>query len=911
MKSLRFFIMALLCAVFCNAKAAEEVVYTLNPAAGTNNSYTGNCDVTIDDITWNITGNSQMIPWRIGGKSISGEDRTVYSKTKMNDEISKVELTVGSASNITVNSLTLTVASNEDFSTVIENVSATFAANSTITFSPSEGKKWENAYFKFTFNVTVSGSSNKFVEFVSAQFYTLSSTSTVATPTFSPAGGTYTSAQNVTISCETTGATIHYTTDGSVPTASSPTYSSSSAISVSTTTTIKAIAVKNEMTNSSVAEATYTFPNSISEVRAMTEGSQICTRGVVTGSVSGRNYIQDANAAICVYSGQLIVGTEYVVQGTLNTYNGLLQIKDHTEKSISTGNTVNPEVMTISNVLNNCGKSSNKQGWLVKIENAVVTDKTNTYTTITQGDYSINVYGITNVEYAINDKLTLTGNISYNNSGRIECPTNVIVTKAPVLTISPESATVSSEGGEGSFTISSTNVNFGNVTISFNYYESESAETPSTTLPNWLTLTVSDDYSKIDYAVDANNDAARSAYFELVLTSSEFDGGKLISNIFSISQEKYAEPAPTRIYRKVTSTADITNGNYLIVYESDGVAFNGGLDDQHLDSKGNLISVEINNGVIADQNDAYFTYNVTDKSLKSASGKFIGGKGKDTNGITISDNTITNTLSIDNENVVIISNGAYMRFNANSDQKWFRYFKSSTYTNQKAIQLYKEVLPFELVIHPKATDGKNNYYATISNLGKGNFVVPEGLEVSTITIVNRNINKTQSWTKDGVIPGDKAYYVVAAGLENPTPDDLTFTFVPSTNTEEISLQANWLYPAIAGQEITAPDDENEYLFYKLTLDADDTDGSIGFYFGDDNGGTFSFSNDHKAYLAVPQNGDSNEGLSSIAVGDFTGISDIQPNKEQNNEVYTLSGVRVKGNLPKGIYIVNGKKQIVK
>ena len=254
----------------------------------------------------------------------------------------------------------------------------------------------------------------------------------------------------------------------------------------------------------------------------------------------------------------------------------------------------------------------------------------------------------------------------------------------------------------------------------------------------------------------------------------------------------------------------------------------------------------------------------------------------------------------------------WMKFNYNNGGSPLFNCYASNSTTGTDIEIYKEVLaPFELVIHPKATDGKNNYYATISNLGEGNFVVPEGLEVSTITIVNRNINKTQSWTKDGVIPGDKAYYVVAAGLENPTPDDLTFTFVPSTNTEVISLQDNWLYPAIAGQVITAPDDENEYLFYKLTLDANDTDGSIGFYFGDDNGGTFSFSNDHKAYLAVPQNGDSNEGMSSIVVGDFTGISDIQPNKEQNNEVYTLSGVRVKGNLPKGIYIVNGKKQIVK
>ena len=82
----------------------------------------------------------------------------------------------------------------------------------------------------------------------------------VAAPTFSPAGGSYNSTQSVTISCETGGAAIHYTTDGSTPTAGSPTYSS--AISVSSTQTIKAIATMSGWTNSDVASASYTIGDS-------------------------------------------------------------------------------------------------------------------------------------------------------------------------------------------------------------------------------------------------------------------------------------------------------------------------------------------------------------------------------------------------------------------------------------------------------------------------------------------------------------------------------------------------------------------------------------------------------------------------------------------------------------------------
>lgn len=80
-------------------------------------------------------------------------------------------------------------------------------------------------------------------------------TTKVATPTFSPAAGTYSEVQNVEITTATDGATIYYTTDGTDPDATSTEYTA--AIPVTETMTIKAIAVKEGMTDSEIATAEY------------------------------------------------------------------------------------------------------------------------------------------------------------------------------------------------------------------------------------------------------------------------------------------------------------------------------------------------------------------------------------------------------------------------------------------------------------------------------------------------------------------------------------------------------------------------------------------------------------------------------------------------------------------------------
>ena len=78
-----------------------------------------------------------------------------------------------------------------------------------------------------------------------------------ATPTFSVAEGTVDEGTEVSLSCATDGATIYYTTDGTTPTTSSDVYSS--ALTINSSQTIKAIAAKDGMAYSAVASATYTI----------------------------------------------------------------------------------------------------------------------------------------------------------------------------------------------------------------------------------------------------------------------------------------------------------------------------------------------------------------------------------------------------------------------------------------------------------------------------------------------------------------------------------------------------------------------------------------------------------------------------------------------------------------------------
>ena len=148
--------------------------------------------------------------------------------------------------------------------TTTQSVTISDSTSGTTIYYTTNGTTPTTSSTKYTGAVSVSASET--IEAIAvATGYTNSAVATAAytitpvlpTPTFSPAAGTYTTTQSVTISDSTSGAIIYYTTNGTTPTTSSTKYTG--AVSVSASETIKAIAIATGYTNSAVATAAYTI----------------------------------------------------------------------------------------------------------------------------------------------------------------------------------------------------------------------------------------------------------------------------------------------------------------------------------------------------------------------------------------------------------------------------------------------------------------------------------------------------------------------------------------------------------------------------------------------------------------------------------------------------------------------------
>lgn len=183
------------------------------------------------------------------------------------------------------------------------------------------------------------------------------------------------------------------------------------------------------------------------------------------------------------------------------------------------------------------------------------------------------------------------------------------------------------------------------------------------------------------------------------------------------------------------------------------------------------------------------------------------------------------------------------------------------------------------------------------------YVMPEGVTGYTITSEDgKTLKFNEAYVADAVVPA-KTALVLKATEELTANKEYTYTIV---NSDAAAPANNLLHGSVA-EAMTSVKDATAY--YKLAQGED----GLGFYYGAENGGEFK-NGAHKAYLAVmTENLSQKRGFSFDSM--TTGINHVVANAEhaKTTVIYDLNGRRVNSlnAAAKGVYIVNGKKVIVK
>ena len=264
-----------------------------------------------------------------------------------------------------------------------------------------------------------------------------------------------------------------------------------------------------------------------------------------------------------------------------------------------------------------------------------------------------------------------------------------------------------------------------------------------------------------------------------------------------------ADPAP-QTYKKVTQAPEDWSGTYLIVSEGDEAAFDSSLTE--IDVSNNYKTVKIAEGTIKTTETIAVTIEKMadgNYSIKGANGKYIY-QTSDANGLKTGAKATANTIALNADGTVdIVSGGAHLRFNKNSDQMRFRYFKSATYTRQQAITLYK------LDAAPARQSG---IVTDLTALQDGDTVVvfnpANGKTLSTE--YNDHYNKGSDVTlADGKLEGFTDADKWTLGIN----DDGTYTFATAdgkklamganfTSTPLDEINQNWKITAVDGKDAT-------------------------------------------------------------------------------------------------------------
>ena len=357
-------------------------------------------------------------------------------------------------------------------------------------------------------------------------------------------------------------------------------------------------------------------------------------------------------------------------------------------------------------------------------------------------------------------------------------------------------------------------------------------------------------------------------------------------------------------YVKVTDASTLENGDAILIVNETAEQALGAQSGNNCPDE----TVDISDGVISDKGEALKlilvkkTEKVNDVDTEVfyfyTGAGYLYAASSSKNYLKEQNPATTNaraTISISNGDAAILFKGSYTHniVRYNSGDGLF-----SCYTGgQNPVQIYKEVVRPVTVT---SAEYGTLYYENVA------LEVPTGAEAYTVKVADEKLVRSKTYNAGDVIAAGTAVVVKA------TANSYAFT---ASDVEGVGDANNLLKGSDVAATTTGPDG---CKFYKLSLDASNTAGTVGFYWGAADGAAFT-SGAHKAYLVIPS-GVTLSGKESFLFSDIesdseklseetTGIRSIEQTTE-NVVRYNLAGQKV-GKDYKGILVINGKKVIRK
>ena len=399
--------------------------------------------------------------------------------------------------------------------------------------------------------------------------------------------------------------------------------------------------------------------------------------------------------------------------------------------------------------------------------------------------------------------------------------------------------------------------------------------------------------------------SATSSYYvsKITLTPKTTSGGG------TPAPPSYIVAAPT-YYKKITSTDELAvGGTYLIVCEGAKKALSATVSTvDYTQGENNTVTNEtaatLGEFELIDTSEDYngaplYEFLVDNKYLSGTTSTTISlatsvsNKTKwmvdfDANGNAEIDSYSTFSVSDTNRGLIYQNSGKVIKHYAVSNRGENGYSK---------VQLYQKVTDL-------AISTLTNGYATF--VTDVPYVMPKGACGYAVTVAPHVgvITKTEAYKEGQPVPAQTALLIGGALGTNYYPavlkEDVTATYKGDNYMEGKRTEEGY----------TNSQKGVAVFYYKLALNSAS---KPGFYYGAANGAAFQLTKPTTAYLTVPQNITPVNGYLIDFEGETTGIDSIgQTDGNANGAIYNLNGIRMAQplrKLPKGVYIVNGKKVI--